>query len=112
MDLPTLIWIAVILAAVLIMLLLPRYGLLAVFRSAKSAGERERIEDALKHMLDQSWEKHPASTSTLKSSLGLSDRDCAARQPHAEPGRSGPMAPTCLTSEGERLQSKLMRHRL
>ncbi len=115
MELSTLIWIAVILTAALAMVFIPRYGLLAVFRSAKSARERERIEDALKHLLDQSWENHPASTSTLKSSLGLSDRE-VLQLVNRMVGQGLARAEGTdlfLTPEGERLAIQVTRaHRL
>ena len=52
MDFSNMIWIVVILTTVLIIPFLPSYSLTAVFRSAKSAEQREHIEDALKHLLD------------------------------------------------------------
>lgn len=115
MESSTYFWIAVILTATIILLFLPRYGLLAVFRSAKSAREREQVEDALKHLLDQSWENRPASTATLKSSLGLSDRSTlqlvSALQAQDLIRVDG--SDLSLTPEGERLAVQITRaHRL
>jgi DtxR family Mn-dependent transcriptional regulator len=62
-----------ILAALLllIILLLPRYGLLALYRDWRSARQRELVEDALKHLLDREQQGRHASPESLAGTLSL-----------------------------------------
>lgn len=64
-------WILTI-AVILLILLLPRYGLLARFRSYRAAQEREQMEDALKHLLDREQEGRHASPESMAGMLGMS----------------------------------------
>jgi DtxR family Mn-dependent transcriptional regulator len=47
---------------------------LSAYRRWREASARERVEDALKHLLDLQWEGQNATPEALKASLGLSDR--------------------------------------
>jgi DtxR family Mn-dependent transcriptional regulator len=67
----TFYWIAVSLLFLLIVWLLPRVGLLAVYRSYRTAQERERVEDALKHLLDREQNGRHASPESLAGTLNL-----------------------------------------
>jgi DtxR family Mn-dependent transcriptional regulator len=64
-------------ATILILLFLvfaPRWGLLRRWRDWRLATERERIQDALKLLLDEHWQQHPVSLSDLSARLRLSDK--------------------------------------
>ncbi|MEW6286308.1 MAG: FeoA domain-containing protein [Chloroflexota bacterium] len=65
------IWIWLI-AATLIVVLTPRFGLLAFYKVWKSAKEREQLEDALKHLLDREQQGRHASPESLAGTLNLS----------------------------------------
>ncbi|OGO41449.1 MAG: hypothetical protein A2Z49_04755 [Chloroflexi bacterium RBG_19FT_COMBO_56_12] len=64
-------WIIVI-GIILLISLLPRYGLLAQYRGYRTAQEREQMEDALKHLLDREQEGRHASPESMAGTLGLS----------------------------------------
>lgn len=53
---------------------IPRWGLQVQFRRWRTAVERERIEDALKLLLDHQWEQRPLSSQQLSAELHLPDR--------------------------------------
>ncbi|HET9912530.1 MAG TPA: metal-dependent transcriptional regulator [Anaerolineales bacterium] len=55
----------------LIILLLPKYGLLALYRDWQSARQRELVEDALKHLLDREQQGRHASPESLAGTLSL-----------------------------------------
>jgi Mn-dependent DtxR family transcriptional regulator len=55
----------------LIILLLPKYGLLALYRDWRSAWQRELVEDALKHLLDREQQGRHASPESLAGTLSL-----------------------------------------
>lgn len=63
-------------AAALVVLLVfwPRVGLLAVWRTYRRQAERERIEDALKHLLGRQQEGRFTSPESLAGALQLSTR--------------------------------------
>ena len=63
-----------LLLILLLLVIAPRRGLLARWRLWRSAVERERIEDALKLLLDEHWQLHPVSLSDLSARLRLSDK--------------------------------------
>ena len=64
--------LAYILTLLLLMLLFfPRVGLLAYSRRWQAARERERLEDALKHLLDREQEGRHASPESLSGALNL-----------------------------------------
>jgi DtxR family Mn-dependent transcriptional regulator len=49
----------------------PRYGILSLYRDWRIARGRERIEDALKHLLDRESQGRHASSESLAGTLGL-----------------------------------------
>ena len=59
---------------VTLLVLTPRWGLLARWRLWRLANERERIQDALKLLLDEHWQLHKVSLSDLSARLHLSDK--------------------------------------
>jgi DtxR family Mn-dependent transcriptional regulator len=64
-------WLIVALLLLLLFTFLPRAGLLALYRRARSALGRERVEDALKHLLDREEHGRHASPESLAGTLGL-----------------------------------------
>jgi DtxR family transcriptional regulator, Mn-dependent transcriptional regulator len=62
------IWI---LGVLIIAVFIPRYGLLALYKDWRSAKERERLEDALKHLLDREGQGRHASPESLAGTLNL-----------------------------------------
>ena len=64
-------WIISI-GVILLITLLPRFGLLAQYRGYRAAQEREQMEDALKHLLDRQQEGRHASPESMAGMLGLS----------------------------------------
>lgn len=67
---PTYLLIA--LAVILLVTFLPRVGLFAQYKSYRAAQERERVEDALKHLLDREQGGRHASPESLGGTLDLS----------------------------------------
>jgi len=55
----------------LIYLLIPRFGLLALYRNWQAARLREQVEDALKHLLDREQAGRHASPESLAGTLDL-----------------------------------------
>ncbi len=51
--------------------LIPRYGLLALYKDWRSARQREQVEDALKHLLDREQGGRHASPESLAGTLNL-----------------------------------------
>ena len=110
---PDLGWAAA--ALVLGLLLLPGYGLVALWRHRASQRGRERIEDALKHLLEEEYRGRHASFASVAGSQHLSDRrtmDLLSRMQRQglveSHGRT-----LHLTLEGERLALQVVRaHRL
>ena len=107
-------WIALFLL-LLVAVFLPRYGLFFLFRRRRADMERERVEDALKHLLDRKLENRTSSPESLAGTLGLprtatlkllmkmESRGLLARQG----------SELELTAEGERLAMHIVRaHRL
>ena len=64
-------WIWLI-ALLLIILFIPRFGLLAVYLNWRRAKSREQLEDALKHLLDRETQGRHASPESLAGNIGLS----------------------------------------
>ncbi|NTU56213.1 MAG: hypothetical protein HGA79_08180, partial [Anaerolineales bacterium] len=62
------IWLIVVL---LVIVFIPRYGLLALYKDWRSAREREQLEDALKHLLDREQQGRHASPESLAGTLNL-----------------------------------------
>jgi len=63
-------WFALVLLVALLVFL-PRIGLYALYQGWRSVRERERVEDALKHLLDREKSGRHASPESLAGSLGL-----------------------------------------
>jgi DtxR family Mn-dependent transcriptional regulator len=63
-------WIFVALILLLVVLI-PRYGLLALYRERGRARQRERVEDALKHLLEREGQGRHASPESLAGILNL-----------------------------------------
>ncbi len=64
-------WILISLLVLLIAVFLPRVGLLAIFKTYREAKDRERVEDALKHLLDREQQGRHASPVSLAGTLDL-----------------------------------------
>lgn len=56
---------------VLLAILLPRVGLLALYKTYRAAQKREQVEDALKHLLDRERNGRHASPESLGGALDL-----------------------------------------
>lgn len=106
-----------ILAAFLVGLLVlaPRYGLLALWRGWRASQAHEQAENALKHLLSQSAGGHAATLASLQGALRSSDRTLLAVMSRLERDE---LVRTegdrfLLTPEGERLAVHVVRaHRL
>lgn len=55
----------------IVIVFLPRVGLLALYKNYRAAQERERVEDALKHLLDREQQGRHASPESLGGTLDL-----------------------------------------
>ncbi len=96
-------------------LLWPDKGLVARWKSWRVAVERERIEDALKILLDHQWENRPASPESLAASLRLSGAETLRLITRIVAQKLVQMSGNelVLTPEGERLALQMARaHRL
>lgn len=62
---------AIAIAILLVIIFLPRIGLLSLYRVYQSAQEREQVEDALKHLLDREQQGRHASPESLGGTLDL-----------------------------------------
>ena len=60
-----------ILLFLIVAAVIPRYGLLALYKDWRSAKEREQLEDALKHLLDREGQGRHASPESLAGTLSL-----------------------------------------
>lgn len=58
-------------ALLILLIFIPRFGLLALYRDWRSAKEREQLEDALKHLLDREGQGRHASPESLAGTLNL-----------------------------------------
>lgn len=99
----------------LIIIFIPRFGLLAWYRNWQSTRQRERVEDALKHLIDREQEGHHASPASLAGTLDLARGKTTALI--AEMESQGLVeshgSELELTSEGERWALHVVRaHRL
>lgn len=61
-------WLLILLIGAVV---IPRYGLLALYKDWRSAKEREQLEDALKHLLDREQQGRHASPESLAGTLNL-----------------------------------------
>ncbi len=66
--------VALLIGLALLLVFLPRWGLLARWRLWRLAVERERVQDALKLLLDEQWQLHLTGLSDLSARLRLSDK--------------------------------------
>ena len=64
------LWIALA-VTLLVVLFIPRVGLLALYKDWQGAREREQVEDALKHLLDREQSGRHASPESLAGTLDL-----------------------------------------
>lgn len=64
-------YLFIILIVILLITFLPRVGLFSQYKSYRAARERERMEDALKHLLDREQDGRHASPESLAGTLGL-----------------------------------------
>ena len=108
------VWLLVA-VVILVLVLMPTYGVAAQLRLRRATVARERTENALKHLLRQATDGHSASFQSLKGELGLSDRTLLALTERLQ--REGLVqsddAHLKLTPEGERLALHVLRaHRL
>ena len=93
----------------------PRYGLLAYIRRSRAEHQRERLEDALKHLLDREQQGRHASPESLAGALNLSRPRTVAliESMEAQGLLESRRAELHLTSEGERWAMHVVRaHRL
>jgi DtxR family Mn-dependent transcriptional regulator len=58
--------------ALFALIFLPRVGLIAVYKTYRATKERERVEDALKHLLDREQQGRHASPVSLAGTLDMS----------------------------------------
>jgi len=63
-------WLLII-PLLLLLIFIPRFGLLVLYRNWRDARERELVEDALKHLLDREQGGRHASPESLAGTLGL-----------------------------------------
>ena len=98
-----------------LLVFLPRWGLLARWRLWRADVERERVQDALKLLLDEQWQFHQTSLNDLSARLHLSDkaglRLVSRMQAQGLVQQSG--ADLRLTPEGRQAALQILRaHRL
>ena len=65
-------WLIATLLLLLVLTFLPRIGLFAIYQYVRAARERERVEDALKQLLEHEQHGRHASPESLAGALGLS----------------------------------------
>ncbi len=110
-----LFWIVISLLFILTALILPRVGLLAVYKRYRTTQEREQVEDALKHLLDREQSGRHASPESLAGTLDLPRTKIMNLIEDMEAqglleSRGGELH---LTTEGERWAMQVVRaHRL
>jgi DtxR family Mn-dependent transcriptional regulator len=107
--------VALFFLGLLIAVFAPTYGLVVQLKARGRAIDRERAENALKHLLHQATLGHPASFESLQGALRLSDRALIALAQRLE--REGLIRSQGqdfrLTPEGERVALHVLRaHRL
>lgn len=105
----------VALGIILVVVFVPRVGLLALYRNYRAAQDREQVEDALKHLHDREQQGRHASPESLAGTLSLA-RPQVTRliQGMEEQGLlDSHGAELRLTAEGERWALHVVRaHRL
>ena len=111
----TTIWIIMIITLMLVVVITPRVGLLAVYKTYRIAQEREQVEDALKHLLDREQQGRHASSESLAGTLDIQRSDVMRLIENMETlnllkSRGSELH---LTTEGERWAMHIVRaHRL
>ncbi len=108
-------WIWLPLSALIVVLFLPRIGLIALARSWHSLRKRVLVEDALKHLLDREHRGFFATPTSLAGALGLDQKRTVALVLRME--TAGLLTSSGrglrLTTEGERWGIHVVRaHRL
>lgn len=109
------LWSSMIFAILVITVFLPRYGIIAQIRTWQEIRQRERIEDALKYLLDREQEGLHASPDSLAGTLGLSTPSTMKLISRLESQRLVEFreAEIHMTAEGERWALHIVRaHRL
>jgi len=106
------VWIPLIL---IVAFVIPRYGILALYKDWRSTRQREQVEDALKHLLDRQQAGRHASPESLAGTLDLprvkSTRLIADMESQGLLETRG--SELYLTTEGERWAIHVVRaHRL
>lgn len=105
-------WILIFL---IVAVVIPRYGLLALYKDWRSAREREQLEDALKHLLDREGQGRHASPESLAGTLSLPRQKITSLISDMESQRllETHGSQLHLTAEGERWAMHVVRaHRL
>ncbi|MBL8079372.1 MAG: metal-dependent transcriptional regulator [Anaerolineales bacterium] len=62
---------SVVIAVLIIATFLPRVGLIAVYKTYRTAKDREQVEDALKHLLDREQQGRHASPVSIAGTLDI-----------------------------------------
>lgn len=108
-------WLAILLLLGLLVVFLPKHGLLAQLRTWRASRQRERVEDALKHLLDCEQEGQHATPQSLAGALSISLAQASnlIAQMEAQNLLEMRNAGVHLTPEGERWALHVVRaHRL
>jgi DtxR family Mn-dependent transcriptional regulator len=98
-----------------LLVLAPRWGLLRRWQDWRLAAERERVQDALKLLLDEHWQLHQVSLSDLSARLHLSDKAglCLVDRMQAQGLIQMSGSNLSLTPEGRQAALQIVRaHRL
>lgn len=109
------IYVLIALALAVVILFVPRYGALASWRSWRAAQQRERLEDALKHLLDREQQGRHASPESLAGTLQVSSNEAMRliNEMTAQKLIENRGMEIHLTAEGERWAIHIVRaHRL
>jgi DtxR family Mn-dependent transcriptional regulator len=67
----SLTWTLTLFILILVVTFVPRIGLFAVYKTYRTAQEREQVEDALKHLLDREQQGRHASPESLAGTLNI-----------------------------------------
>lgn len=110
------LFLAISIATALLAVFLPDRGIIAQFRRWRASIERERVEDALKLLLDYQWQQRPINARMLAADLRLPDAagirlvNSMQEQGLLESRGGNDLR---LTSEGQRAALQILRaHRL
>ncbi len=108
-------WWIILSVVFLLVVFLPRYGLLERYRAWQAIRQREQVEDALKHLLDREQQGRHASPESLAGSLDLPRRKITTliATMEAQGLLESRGAELHLTAQGERWALHVVRaHRL